>query len=77
MKLRIMGSPDLERAWAAQLETHFGIRGRVYPNRNSADIRYYLDLDDRVAAEVMRSVGTAFRALDEGPGGRRGVTEHG
>ena len=56
MKLRIMGSPDLVRAWAAQFESHFGIRGHEYPNRNSADIRYYLDLDDRVAAGVMRFV---------------------
>ena len=57
MNIRISGSPDLVRAWAARFETHFGIRGREYSNRNSADIRYYLDLDDRVAAGVMRLVG--------------------
>ena len=64
MKLRIMGTPDLVRAWAAQFETHLGIRGREYPNRNSADIRYYLDLDDRVAAGVVRLVGTALNPGD-------------
>ena len=59
MKVRISGPPDLVRAWAAQFETHLGIKGREYPNRNSADIRYFLDLDDRVAAEVLGLVGTA------------------
>ena len=47
MKVRISGSPDLVRAWAAQFETHLGIKGREYPNRNSTGIRYFLDLDDR------------------------------
>ena len=65
MKLRIMGSPDLVRAWAAQFETHFGTRGREYPNRNSTDIRYYLDLDDRVAADIVRMVGTALNPADQ------------
>ena len=65
MKLRIMGSSDLVRAWAAQFETHFGTRGREYPNRNGTDVRYYLDLDDRVAADIMRMVGTALDPADQ------------
>ena len=65
MKVRIMGSPDLVRAWAAQFETHFGTRGREYPNRNGTDVRYYLDLDDRVAADVVRMVGTALNPADQ------------
>ena len=64
MNIRISGSPDLVRAWAAQFEGHFGIRGREYPNRNSADIRYYLDLDDRVAAGAMRLVGAELNPAD-------------
>ena len=60
MKVRISGSSDLVRAWAKQFETHLGIKGREYLNRNSADIRYYLDLDDRVAADVVGLVGTAL-----------------
>ena len=65
MKLRIMGSPDIVRAWAAQFETHFGTRGREYPNRNRTDVRYYLDLDDRVAADIVRMVGTALNPADQ------------
>ena len=39
MNIRISGSPDLVRAWAARFETHLGIKWREYPNRNIADIR--------------------------------------
>ena len=58
MKLRLMGPPDIVRGWASLLEEAFQSTGREYPTRDGgADIRYYLDLDDLVAAGVMRLVG--------------------
>ena len=51
MKLRLMGPPDIVRKWAERLRTH-GITGREYPCRDSTDIRYYADIDDRAAAAI-------------------------
>ena len=50
MNIRLMGSPDLVRAWASTLENHFGVKGGEYPTRGGGtDIRWYVDLDDRLA----------------------------
>ena len=56
MKLRLIGPPDIVRGWARRLRDEFGIEGREYASRrNPAEIRYYADLDDRLAAEVAES----------------------
>ncbi|MFC4161961.1 hypothetical protein [Chitinimonas lacunae] len=52
MKIRLMGPPDIVRAWRAMLEQEYGIVGAEYPNRGSNDVRAYFDLDDRVAASI-------------------------
>ena len=53
MKIRLMGPPDIVRAWAALIEEQFGVSGSEYPNRGrGTDIRYYADIDDRKAAEL-------------------------
>ena len=55
MKLRPMGPPDIVRGWAVQLEEAFHSTAREYPTRGGgADIRYYLDVDDRRAEEAVR-----------------------
>ena len=55
MKLRPMGPPDIVRGWASLLEEAFQSTGREYPTRGGgADIRYYLDVDDRRAEEAVR-----------------------
>ena len=35
------------------MKRDFGIAGHEYANRNGSDIRYYVDIDDRVAADVV------------------------
>lgn len=58
MKIRLMGSPDLIQLWATELKTEYGISGKTYPNRDSHEVRYYVDLDDRQAEQViLRRVG--------------------
>ena len=60
MKIRLMGSADLVRGWAALLEEQFGVVVGEYPNRRGGnEVRYYIDLDDRTAAEVMLQRGRA------------------
>lgn len=54
MNIRIMGSPDLVKAWKAALESEYGISGAVYPNRGrGGDVRAYFNLDDRLAARIV------------------------
>lgn len=53
MKIRLMGSPDLITKWGNELESAYGITGRIYPNRNSQEVRYYVDLDDRKAEAIV------------------------
>lgn len=52
MKIRLMGTADLVRAWAKMLENAYGLHANEYPCRGSGEIRVYLDLDDRLAAEI-------------------------
>ena len=51
MKIRLMGSDDLVRAWAKRFAAQ-GIRGSLYPMRGGKGLRWYADIDDRLAAEV-------------------------
>lgn len=67
MKIRLMGSPDLVRAWSSALENAFGIKSAEYPCRGSNDIRAYVDLDDRIAAAV------AFQSATQAKDGYRRV----
>lgn len=53
MKIRLMGSPDLIQKWGEELKAAYGITGKTYPNRNSHEVRYYVDLDDRQAEAVI------------------------
>jgi hypothetical protein len=54
MKIRLLGSVDLVRAWSRELERAYGIKGREYPSRyGDNEIRAYFDLDDRQAAEIV------------------------
>lgn len=53
MKIRMMGSPDIIEAWAVELNKAYGVTGRTYPCRGSTDVRLYIDLDDRKAAEIV------------------------
>src|SRR2546426_664373 len=39
MKIRLMGSPDLVRAWKSAIETSYGIHGQEYPSRRGSDLR--------------------------------------
>lgn len=55
MKIRLIGSADLVRAWAASMQNTFGITGREYPSRYaSSELRVYFDLDDRLAESVIK-----------------------
>ena len=49
-----MGSADLVRGWAAELEREYSMRAAFYPMRGSSELRAYLDLDDRLAADIMQ-----------------------
>lgn len=61
MKIRLMGSADLVRAWSAELERAYGIKGKEYPSRyGDGDVRAYFDLDDRQAASVVGLDTAAF-----------------
>ena len=51
MKIRISGSADLVQAWADRFVA-LGISGRIYPNRGGDGVRWYADIDDRVAAKI-------------------------
>lgn len=53
MKIRLMGAPDLVRAWKAAMEQSYGIVGAEYPSRYGTDVRVYFDLDDRVAEKIV------------------------
>lgn len=54
MKIRLMGSADLVRAWSKELESSYGIKGAEYPSRYGGnEIRAYFDLDDRQAAAIV------------------------
>ena len=58
MKMRLMGPPDIVRGWGQMIEAQFGVTGDEYPTRGKGTaIRYYIDIDDRLAAEILnRSV---------------------
>jgi hypothetical protein len=51
VKIRLMGSPDLVRAWSREIERAFAASCAEYPCRGSADLRAYCDIDDRKAAD--------------------------
>lgn len=51
MKIRLMGSPDVVREWAALLGQP---TGREYPCRGSSDVRRYVELDDSKAVELAK-----------------------
>jgi hypothetical protein len=54
MKIRLLGSADLVRAWSRELERAYGIKGKEYPSRYGGnEIRAYFDLDDRQAAAIV------------------------
>ena len=59
MKIRLMGTSDLIQQWAKELERAYGITGKTYPSRNSHEIRYYVDLDDRKAEAIVSQKTTA------------------
>lgn len=63
MKIRLMGSPDLVRQWAIELEREYGVKGREYDNKRTGDgqVRFYLDLDDRVAEQIIEGMTRARR----------------
>ncbi|WP_192497221.1 hypothetical protein [Halospina sp. K52047b] len=54
MKVRLMGSPDVVREWAQRLEEQLGVTGREYPMRGGGGIRWYADVDDRVAEKAAK-----------------------
>ena len=58
MKIRLMGPPDIVRGWGKMIEAQFGVTGDEYATRGRGNaIRYYIDIDDRMAAEILnRSV---------------------
>ena len=58
MKIRLMGPPDIVRGWGQMIEAQFGVTGDEYPTRGKGNAsRYYIDIDDRMAAEILnRSV---------------------
>ena len=58
MKIRLIGSPDLIKLWSIELETAYGITGQTYVNRNSQEVRYYVDLDDRKAEVIISKSNT-------------------
>lgn len=54
MKIRLIGAADLVRAWSAELERAYGIRGAEYPSRyGKNEVRAYFELDDRQAAALV------------------------
>lgn len=70
MKIRLIGSADLVRAWSAELGRAYGIKGATYPSRyNNNEVRVYFDLDDRQAAAVVGLTETP--ATDNGPAATR------
>jgi hypothetical protein len=57
MKIRLMGPPDLVRAWSRAMESSFGASCAEYPCRGgSTDLRAYIDIDDRKAAFMFGGV---------------------
>lgn len=55
MKIRIMGSEDVVRAWAKRFGQILGVAGDFYPMRGGAGVRWYADVDDRFAAELAQA----------------------
>jgi hypothetical protein len=54
MKIRLIGSADLVRAWRLELERAYGLRGAEYPTHGSThELRVYFDMDDRLAAAAV------------------------
>lgn len=54
MKIRLVGSPDLVRAWNAHFGRLLGVSGPEYSSRyGKAEIRVYIDIDDRLAADIV------------------------
>lgn len=55
MKIRLSGADDLVRAWAAELEREYAVRASIYPSRRgTGELRAYIDIDDRVAQEIVQ-----------------------
>jgi hypothetical protein len=79
MNLRIIGAPDLVRAWAAKLEALFGIVGKEYPSHRGPDLRWYATVDDRVAEAagmVAPPAATAQAPVAAATRRRSGATVH-
>lgn len=55
MNIRLVGSADLVKAWACELEREYSIKATLYPMRgHSGGLRAYVNLDDRTASEVLK-----------------------
>lgn len=68
MKIRLMGTSDLVKGWAAELEREYAMRAVFYPMRgNSSGLRAYLDLDDRQASEILQKRPASSGAQAESP----------
>ncbi len=53
-----MGSPDLVAGWSELLEKKYNQKGAIYAsNRGGSDLRFYLDIDDRTAGEILSQAG--------------------
>ena len=63
MEIRFMGSPDLlERIKKLNAD-----RGKLYPNRNSDDLRYFISIDDRTVAQWLDLLETAEIPIEIDP----------
>jgi len=71
VKIRLLGAPDLVRAWAKELERSYGVVGKEYPSRYGSDLRYYCDLDDRLAERVVSADKPAGKQPKKLPARRR------
>ena len=63
--IRLTGAPDLVRGWGKLFEEQFGVSGREYPSRGNSDVRYYINLDDRIAEGFVRRLQANAQAADE------------
>jgi hypothetical protein len=54
MKIRVVGSKDIVRSFCDKAEQLLGVSPGIYPSRYGAnEVRAYLDVDDRMAAEIL------------------------
>lgn len=60
MNIRLCGSEDLIHRFNSLIKEFSGKQGKVYPSRNSNELRLYLNADDRAVEKCLNKLNNSL-----------------